>query len=84
MISFLDINYNNKVNYNNYSESPFEWIVIIEIKDCKSMVRNKSAAFYRITDKFRFEETPGGPVTYPCAHSRADFNFRSYSAEPCQ
>lgn len=84
MTLFLDMNYNNQVNYNNCSESPLEWIVIIKTKDCKSMGRSKSEVIHRITEKFRFEGTPGSPVIHPCVQSRADFNFRSGSSEPCQ
>lgn len=82
------MNYNNQVNYNNCSESPLEWIIIIKTKDCKSTGQSKSEVIQRITEKFRFEGTPGSPVIHPCvgfAHmSRDDFNFRSGSSEPCQ
>lgn len=37
MILFLDMNYNNQVNYNNFSEPPLEQIVAIKIKDSKSL-----------------------------------------------
>lgn len=54
MILFLDMNYNNQVNYNNFSEPPLEQIVTIKIKDSKSQGWSKSNVIHRTRQNVRF------------------------------